>query len=183
MRIALTPEDQRDAAQREVAQIMTSGPRGGIVGPFPALLEHPDICRPIQDLGRALRFEGVLPGRLRELAILVTARHCTAQFEWFAHAAIAAAEGLAAPVIEAIRLGQRPAGMASDETLVYEAALALHGGYAIPDDLGERLQAALGLKALLEVTALCGYYTLVSMVLNLAEVPVPGGARPLAPIA
>ena len=88
--------------KREVYDTIAGGPRGGVRGPFVALLQCPDIADYVQGLGAHLRFEGALPGPLRELAILMTARFWTAAYEWCAHVTIAEKEGLALEVITAI---------------------------------------------------------------------------------
>ena len=84
--------------KREVYNTIAGGPRGGVRGPFVALLQCPDIADYVQGLGAHLRFEGALPGPLRELAILMTARFWTAAYEWCAHVTIAEKEGLAPAV-------------------------------------------------------------------------------------
>ena len=78
-----------------------SGPRGRVGGPMEAMVLCPAAGDPLQELGARLRFDGVLPGKLRELAILVAARFWTAQFEWHAHARIAREEGLDDAAIQA----------------------------------------------------------------------------------
>ena len=93
--------------QKELFDKIASGPRGRVAGPFNVLLQCPGVVDPVQELGRCLRFDGVLPGHLRELGILVAARFWTAQFEWHAHARMAREEGLDAAVIEAIAAGTR----------------------------------------------------------------------------
>ena len=98
----LTPE------QRRVADEIASGPRGEIRGPFIPLLHNPAATDAVQRMGAFLRFSGTLPGDLRELAILVVARHWTAQYEWFAHHRIALEEGLAPAICDAIADGRRP---------------------------------------------------------------------------
>jgi len=53
-----------------------------------------------QKLGAQLRFHSSLPNRLNELAILMTARFWTAQYEWSAHRKNALAAGLSPAVID-----------------------------------------------------------------------------------
>lgn len=182
MRIPLTPEDAYSPAQQTMATAVSSGPRGAVSGPMLALLEHPAIGGPVQAVGAALRFGGVLPGRLRELSILVTARRASAQYEWHAHAPIALREGLSPAIVSAIQAGERPAAMADDERLVYDATLAMQQSYDLPDALLAEVQRTLGAQGLIELIALCGYYTLISQLLNVTGVEVPGGDRPLSPL-
>ncbi len=92
-------------AQRAVAAEIASGPRGGVRGPFLALLHNPELARRLQEVGEYLRFQTGLPDRLVELVILVTARHYACQFEWYAHERLARKAGLPDPVIAAIAAG------------------------------------------------------------------------------
>ncbi|MBN3522231.1 carboxymuconolactone decarboxylase family protein, partial [Algoriphagus lutimaris] len=76
----LTPE-QMNAAQRAVAAEITAGPRGEVRGPFIALIHNPELASRVQKLGEFLRWQGKLPPKLKELAVLVTARRWTCQHE------------------------------------------------------------------------------------------------------
>jgi 4-carboxymuconolactone decarboxylase len=164
----LTPlaEADMDEAQRRVAHAIASGPRGGLRGPFAALLRSPELADRLQKVGAYVRFESSLAPRLNELAILVTARHWGAQFEWWAHRRLAEEAGLATRIADAIAAGRRPRGMSADEAAVWEAALARFGERGVIDLIGT-----------------CGYYALVSMVLNATHHPLPDGvAPPLLPL-
>ena len=106
--------------QREVLDAISAGPRGGARGPFAALLRSPELCERAQLLGAFCRFGTSLGPRLSELAILVTAREWTAQYEWYAHARLAREAGLDGEIVEAIKARRRPEGMAADEAAVYD---------------------------------------------------------------
>src|SRR5688572_4068878 len=109
------PAEAMTPAQREAAEEIAAGRRGGVYGPFVPALRSPEFLRRLQRLGEYLRYDLALPPRLREMAIILTARHWTQDFEWDVHAPLARQAGLAAPVIEAIKEGRRPAGMEGDE--------------------------------------------------------------------
>ena len=94
--------------QRQVAAAIIAGPRGGMRGPFNALLRSPDLAERAQKLGEYVRFRSSLPARLNELAILITAREWSAQFEWHAHYQLAMKAGLAAEIADAIAARARP---------------------------------------------------------------------------
>ena len=79
-------ETKLTVAQKEVYDRIAAGPRGGVRGPFKALLHAPELGDLVQAVGGHLRYGGALSGDLRELAILVTGRHINAQYEFFAHA-------------------------------------------------------------------------------------------------
>src|SRR6266850_1862258 len=128
----LSPEEMTDA-QRKVYQEIAGGPRGGVRGPFNALLRSPELADRAQKMGEYIRFNTSLPPRLSELAILVTARYWSSQYEWFAHAPLAAKGGLASSVISALQNGRRPGAMSEDEAAVYDFCTELHEKKTVSD--------------------------------------------------
>ncbi len=166
------------ARQKELFDKIASGPRGRVAGPFNVLLQCPGVVDPVQELGRYLRFDGVLPGHLRELAILVAARFWTAQFEWYAHARMAREQGLDTAVIEAIAAGTTPPLATPEENAVYNFCRELHANHALGDKSYTRAVEMLGREGVIELTVLSGYYTLISMILNTFEIAPPDGAAP-----
>jgi len=164
--------------QREVAAEIAAGPRGEVRGPFVALIHNPELARRLQKLGEYLRWEGKLPSSLKELAVLVTARRWTCQHEWLMHSKLALEAGLAAAVVEAIRDGREPQGMSEDEKAVYAFCREAHAGGRVGDEAFLSIEKRFGRDGALELLALCGYYTLMAMVLNTAGLPLPGDADP-----
>ncbi len=170
--------------QKALYDKIASGPRGRVGGPLEAMVRCPAVGDPLQELGGRLRFEGVLPGKLRELAILVAARFWSAQFEWHAHARIAREEGLDPAAIAAIAEGAAPDLATAAEKAVYAFCRELHETRAVADGTYAAAIDALGQEAVIELTVLSGYYTTVSMILNSFEVPLPDGVPPpLAPLS
>ena len=173
----LTPE-QMNPAQREVAAEITAGPRGEVRGPFIALLHNPELARQVQKLGEHLRWKGKLPPKLKELAVLVTARRWTCQHEWVMHSKLALEGGLAPQVVDAIRQGARA------ERNVGGGEGRLHLLPRGPRHRAGRrcafaaIEKRFGLDGALELVALNGYYTLMAMVLNTAGLPLPGNVEP-----
>ena len=172
---SLTPE------QRRVYDAIAGGPRGGVRGPFRALLHQPEITDKWQQLGEVLRYRTSLGPRLSELAILVTARHWDCQYEWFAHEPHATKAGLAQSVIEAIRAGRRPGFANQDEQAIYDYATELHTKRSVGEAAYRRALDAFGPVGVVELTALVGYYTMVAMTLVAHEVPLPADAKPPLP--
>ncbi|HSA69784.1 MAG TPA: carboxymuconolactone decarboxylase family protein [Burkholderiales bacterium] len=173
----LTPE-QMTPAQREVAAEITAGPRREVRGPFIALIHNPELARRLQKLGEHLRWQGKLPPRLKELAVLVTARRWTCQHEWVMHSKLALEAGLAAGVVQAIRDGKEPQGLSEEEKAVYGFCREVHATGRAGDESLKEIQNRFGLDGALELIALNGYYTLMAMVLNTAGLPLPGDADP-----
>jgi 4-carboxymuconolactone decarboxylase len=172
----LTAEEMTPG-QREVAALITAGPRGEVRGPFIALLHHPALARQLQQLGEQLRWKSTLPARLVELAVLVTARRWTCQHEWFIHAELARKAGVADAVIEKIKTGEKP-DLAGDEATVYAFCREAHATGRVSDEIFEKARERFGLDGALELLVLSGYYTLMAMVLNTAGLPLPGNASP-----
>jgi 4-carboxymuconolactone decarboxylase len=169
--------EQMTDVQRQVYDAIAGGPRGGVRGPFGPLLRSPVLTDRIQKLGEYLRYGTSLPARLNEFAILINARFWDSKYEWFAHKPLAIKGGLAAPIAEDLAQNKRPANMKPDEELVYDFCTTLHREHFVSDGLFKRAVATLGEQGVIDLVGVSGYYTLVSMVLNVAEVPLPPGEK------
>lgn len=169
----MTPE------QRTVAEAIQSGPRGaGLRGPFNALLRSPELCDLVQRVGAYVRFKSVLPPPLNEMAICMAGRKWTAQYEFYAHRRLALEAGLGAPIVDAIAAGTRPTKMSNDEASVYDFASELLATGAVSDASFTRVQDRFGERGVMDLVGAIGYYSLVSMVLNVAHVQLPAGEQP-----
>ena len=100
----MTPE------QKTMVEHLFAGPRAGANGPFNVLLRSPEMGDIAQQFGASMRFKSSIPPRLNEMAIIITARHWTSQYEWYAHHRAALAAGLSPAIADAIAAGKRPAG-------------------------------------------------------------------------
>ena len=194
-RFRLIPLADMTPPQREVADALRSGPRAGtgaasltdgaapIGGPFNVWLRRPELANLLQQVGSHVRFKSSLPARLNELAILVTARHWTTQYEWFAHHRLALAAGLDPQLASDLAAGRRPANMQPDEALVHDFSHELHTTHGVSDATYAAVVERFGEAGAMDLIAVNGYYTLVSMTLNVDRTPLPGGATPpLAPL-
>jgi 4-carboxymuconolactone decarboxylase len=169
---AMTP------AQREVAAEIAAGPRGEVRGPFLALIHNAELARRIQQLGEFLRFKSRLPLPLLELAVLVTARRWTCQFEWVMHEQFARKAGLAEHIIQAIGNAKMPEKMSKEESLVHAFSLQAHINGRVDDATFAAAKELFGLDGVLELLALNGYYSMMAMVLNSSGLPLPPGKEP-----
>jgi 4-carboxymuconolactone decarboxylase len=176
-RFPAIPDAELSADQRRVVEAILAGPRGSLRGPFVPLLRSPALADHVQSLGAHLRFNKVLPRDVTELAILVTARACRAQFEWHAHAPLAASAGVPETVIAAIGRGETPEDASPVLRLAHDFVASLHASRAVDDATFATARETWGEHGVIELTALCGYYTLVALILNVAEMPVPEGSR------
>jgi 4-carboxymuconolactone decarboxylase len=175
-RLPMIPREQLDAAQQAAADELIAGPRKAVKGPFIPLLRSPTLLGHVQRLGAFLRFETCLPTRLNEFATLVVSRHWTQHFEWHTHVPLALKAGVAPATIDALREGRRPETMAADEALVHDLVTELQQQRGLGDGSYARALAHFGERGVVELTSLVGYFTMVSMLLNVAHTPAePGG--------
>lgn len=173
----LTPETMSDT-QRAIHDEIVSGPRGSIGGPFLAWLQSPELADRAQALGEYVRFDSVLPAQLSELAILVTARHWRAQFEWWIHAQIAEEAGLPRAVIDAVHAGDDPPFATDAQRAVYDFAKEIYARRRVSTETYDNAVTHLGLQGTVDLVGVLGYYALVSMTLNTFEMSVPEGEDP-----
>ncbi|KAF1018439.1 MAG: hypothetical protein GAK30_03676 [Paracidovorax wautersii] len=178
-RFPLISREQMSERQREVADDITAGPRGALKGPFLVLIHNAELAAPLQSLGEHLRFGTEFPKTIVELAVLVTAHRWSCEYEWFAHARIAAEAGVREALIRAIALGELPPDMSADEALVHRFCVEVAWDGRPGDVAMEAVLSRFGRSASLDLIALTGYYTLLAMVLNAAKVPAPAHPIPL----
>jgi len=152
---------------------------GGLAGPFNAFVTVPGAGRRLSSLGATLRFGTSIERRLSEIAIITTGARWQAEFEWWAHAPMAREHGVADAVVDAIGRGEDPPFEADDERAVYTVARQLaHSGH-LDQEAYEAAHQFLGDAGMVELVSLCGYYTLISFLLNGFAVPLPPGAAPM----
>jgi 4-carboxymuconolactone decarboxylase len=180
--------DELDAAGQDVWDKVV-GTRGGelvnssgaLVGPFNAFVHAPEIGRRLSSLGAALRFGTSIDRRLTEVAIITVGSHWKAEFEWWAHARMATEHGVAQAVVDAIGTGADPPFARDDERIVYRVARELTQDGQISEESYDLAHHLLGDTGMVELVSLCGYYTLISYLLNAFAVPIPDGAEPMWP--
>ncbi len=177
------PPERMTPEQRQAAEAIAGGPRGGVRGPFNALLRSPALADRFQRVGEYLRFNSSIPAALNEFAILIAAREWSAQYEWYAHHRLAMQAGLSPAIAQAVAEGRRPEGMSADEALVHEFCTELHRSRTVSDATFERARDRFGEQGVVDLLGVSGYYVAVAMVLNVAQVPLPEGVPPpLAPL-
>jgi 4-carboxymuconolactone decarboxylase len=148
---------------------------GHLTGPFNALLHSPGVGLRVADLGAALRYHSSIDDDLLQIVILTVAVRWKAEYEWWAHAQIAVARHVPDEVIAAIGRGETPSFGTDGGRVVHAVARQL-----VDDGQGEastptEAQTLPGDQGLVELVALCGYYTLISFGLNAFHIPLPDG--------
>jgi len=173
-------EDSFTPEQHALANSIKSGPRGQfkMTGPFAVYLHSPAFGELAQKLGGHLRFNTSVPPRLSEFAILVTAAHWKAQYEWAAHAPIAEKQGVKPATIRDLQSGRAPKSAPKDEMAIYAFAKELYAKRRVGTATYNRVRKLLGDAGTVELVGILGYYALVSMTLNTFRMPLPAGTKP-----
>ena len=170
--------DEMTPAQKTMMDHLVNGERRGAGGPFNVLLRSPEMGDLVQQFGASMRFHSSLPRKLNEMAIIITARQWTAQYEWNAHRAAAAQAGLNEAIIKSIAAGKRPESMDPDETIVYNFGIELLNTHQVSDANFKAVKDKFGERGVVDLISVMGYYQLVSMLLNVDRYPLPAGAKP-----
>ena len=171
--------DQLTPEQKTMVNDLLSGTRTSLNGPFNVLLRSPEMGNLAQKLGEYVRFHTSVPKRLNEMAILMTAKWWSSQYEWYAHKTLALEAGLNPAVIDDIQAGRRPARMQADEAVIYDFSTELREHRRVSDATYKAALTLLGEKGVVDLVGGWGYYDLVSMVLNVDRYPlVPGTQLP-----
>ncbi|MPZ63603.1 MAG: carboxymuconolactone decarboxylase family protein [Propionibacteriales bacterium] len=183
-RLPLLSPDELQADQRALYESIAGGPRatgpfalvddeGRLMGPFNALLHAPGIGAAVERLGVALRFEGTLDARTRELVICAVAAHWASDYEWRAHSRVARSVGVAPAELTALQERRVPDGLSAAEASALRLAGALLGDRAVGADVYDEVVAHHGHEGVVELGILVGYYQLLAGVLAAADVPAP----------
>jgi 4-carboxymuconolactone decarboxylase len=141
-------------------------------------MHAPQYGEMTQQLGAFVRFKTSLEPRLSEFAILCTARMWRAQYEWHAHAPIAEQAGVKPEVIRDIKAGRMPKKAAKDERAIFDFIQEVYKKRRVGERNYKRVQSFLGDRGTVELVGILGYYTAVSMILNVFNVPLPEGTTP-----
>ena len=175
---------QLNEQQKTMMRHVLDGPRTAPNGPFNVMLRAPVMGDFAQELGAQVRFNSSLPAPLREMAILMAARHWTAHYEWNAHKTAALQAGLNPAIVTAIAAGQTPKSMQANEAALHRFCRELLETTRVSNDAFAAAKAAFGEQGVTEIIFTLGYYSMVSMLLNVDEHPLPDGVQvELKPLA
>ncbi len=184
MRLAVLSSEEMTSDQLDLYREILGGPRGqgpravalstgagGLAGPFNAMLYAPAVGRALQELGVAIRFRTDLTPRVREMAILVVAQHWGSGYERAAHEPIGRDAGLTEPEIKALRDGTDPGFLDPAENAAYSVVRSLTERRDLDDQEYADAKAVLGEQALVELSALVGYYGILALQMRIFRVP------------
>ena len=157
--------------QKEIHDAIINGPRGHVVGPLRVWLNNPGLARSAQTVGAYARYGTCLSKGLSELAIIVTGRVWSSAFEWEHHAPLAIEGGIDPKHVETISLGKKPIFENPEQNAVFDFAAEANILKNVSDNTYKRLVDLLGENAAIDIVGICGYYSLISMTLNVFKVP------------
>jgi 4-carboxymuconolactone decarboxylase len=171
--------EQLDPAQKTMIEHLLASDRGGTTtGPFNVLLRSPEMGDLAQKFGAQMRYHSSIPRKLNEFAILITARHWTSQYEWYAHQRDGLKYGLEPALVDSLAAGKRPAGMQPDEEIVYNFCTELLNKKQVSDATFKATVDKFGERGAVDLIGTMGYYNMVSMLLNVDRYPLPEGVKP-----
>ena len=139
-------EDDLNAEQRAVFDAIQGGPRGnmGLVGPFGVYVRAPGVGNAAQNMGAAVRFNTELAQNTKEVVICTVGHFFHAKFEFAAHSALAQKAGVAADIIESLRIGETPQFTRDDERVAHDIARQLLNDHRISDTTYAEARSVLG---------------------------------------
>jgi len=175
--------DMLTPAQKKYVESILSGPRADISGPLGVMLATPELGDLAQKAIAYARFAGregfsSVPPKLNELAILVVARHWSAEYVWNAHHTAAVRYGLTPEVVEAVRTGKRPAAMEKDVEAIYNFATEFITKREVSDSTFHSAKSVLGGdRGVVDLVGTMGLYQISSMMVALDQTPLPQGTK------
>src|SRR6266851_10203880 len=154
----------------------------GFQGPAGIWLHSPRVGEPFREMNRILRTEVPLEPRLRELAILVTAREFDSQFEWTAHEPVALKEGLDPNVLDTVKFRKPVSGAAEKETAIIGFGRELFRDRKVRPETYAEMVRVFGQTAVVNITALMANYALTAVMLTAFDQQLHEGRKPLLPL-
>ena len=165
-----TVEDLNEE-QKKVHDEIVNGPRGRVVGPLRIWLNNPKLAKVAQQVGAYARYGTSLDNTLSELAIITTGRVWSSKFEWEHHAPLAIKAGINEKHVNTIAKAKRPIFDNQIEQIVFDFAAESNILKNVKDDTFAIAIEKLGQTRVIDIVAICGYYSLISMTLNVFKVP------------
>jgi 4-carboxymuconolactone decarboxylase len=183
VRFAPLKVEELNPAQKAWADAISAPPRNAKFtnAPYRAYIRNPDLAPRLTAMTDYLRWNTSLPPRLSEMAILITARQWTAQYEWFAHYPLAIKAGLDPKILGAIAQGKRPDNMKDDEAALYDLAMALYRDKKVSDPVYKAALEKFGERGIMDIIGIMGYYDITSMTLITMQAGPPNDSVPPLP--
>jgi 4-carboxymuconolactone decarboxylase len=176
-------EDLDEAGKRTYDRATTPGATiAGLQGPAGVQLYSTRTTAHLTAINRYLRFEAGISPRIREIAILVTAREMDSQFEWVAHEPEALKEGVPPAVIDAIKHRRSTQDLDATDAVVIELGRQLWRDHKVTSETFARAKDIFGPNKLIDLVLLMGNYAGTAALLAAVDMQLPAGKTPLMPI-
>jgi len=176
-------EDLDEVGKRHYDRVGAPGASiAGLKGPSGIGLYSPKAAEHARALNRYLRFEAGFPPRIREIAILTTAREMDSQFEWSAHEPEALKEGVEPRVIDVIKHRQSTSGLDESAATVIELGRQIFRDHKVAPETFAKAKALFGPNKLIELVMLMGNYAGTAALLTAVDMQLHSGQEPLLPI-
>jgi 4-carboxymuconolactone decarboxylase len=158
--MARIPPVTRERVREDLRSLfdqVNSGPGGVGTGPMSVLKYSPEMARRAIPLFNYVRNESTLPQKVRELAMLTTARATDCPYIWNAHAALGRRAGLPDAVVDALRDRKPLPPMPVEEAVVIKLGMEFFQTHRISQDTFDVALAQFGPQGLVELTTLMGW--------------------------
>jgi 4-carboxymuconolactone decarboxylase len=176
-------EDLDDAGKQHYDRATAPGATiAGLQGPSGIQLYSLNTAEWMRALNRYLRYEAGFSPRIREIAILTTAREMDSQFEWAAHEPEALKEGVDPKVVDVIKHRRSTAGLDETEATVIELGRQLFRDHKLSSETFAKVKALFGPHKLVELVMLMGNYAGTAVLLAAVDMQLHKGQKPLLPI-
>jgi 4-carboxymuconolactone decarboxylase len=176
-RMPLAKRDNLDAAGKAIFDEYATHAKSlaGMQGPTGLRLHNPALSAVAQPLNLYLRYDAGLDEKLREIAILGTARELDAHFEWVAHEAEGLRVGLSPELIDVIRRRKPVDGLPEQFAAMIVLVRESLGDHRVTPATYARALKAFGMVPLLNYVSLIGNYASTAILLNVFDQQLPEG--------
>ncbi|MEA2947926.1 MAG: 4-carboxymuconolactone decarboxylase [Alphaproteobacteria bacterium] len=183
-RLALPKREDLDEAGKKAYDRGTApgATIAGLQGPAGVQLFTPKIAEQISAINRYLRFQAGFTPRVREIAILTTAREMDSQFEWVAHEPEALKEGVDQSIIDVIKFRKSTAGLEETDATVIELGRQLWRDHKVTSQTFAKAKELFGPNKLVDLVLLMGNYAGTAALLTAVDMQLHAGKKPLLPI-
>ena len=174
--MARIPQVTRESVSEDLREIfdeVAPGPAGAGTGPMSVLTNSPELARRARPLFNYVRNESSVPKKLRELAMLTTARAMDCPYIWNAHVGFGRSEGLCDSLIDALRDNKPLPQMPPDEAAVFNFGMEMFKSRRVTPATFQAVHDLLGTRGLVELTSLLGFYTMLAFNANAVELDLP----------
>ncbi len=147
----------------------------GLLGPGGISLHSPKLSKITRPVGKFLRFESGIPPRIRETAILITARECDSRFEWAAHEPEGLKCGVPQEVIDVIKHRKPTTGLEETDEIIITLGRETFGKRKVSPETFARALKIFGRVGLINLVALMGNYASTAAMLCVMDMQLDDG--------